>query len=867
MAKPKGNTIDVTRDPRRQPVLRPPEPLPRAERNETNSKTIQARPNPASKDGAKATTRVPSSPKPSNRESQSEVSPGNGLPSSPVKSRPRSQSTKIQPSSTTVSPRTAQGNAMYPSTPDQKRVHRSSRTSVKNPTPSPLHLGSPSMCMLPEPSRIAADTEALMYTVPQQSTPSPFHPPQSTSALKQKPSQGTSPSLKLPRELTKITTRKKFSADGYTEKQPMQKPNPLYTDISERLRRDSETETQYIKGVGEVIVRHGPESGSDAKPATPRVLDDESFPVRSYLNRLRLVDTQYMRWISEMDEFQIILNASETITIPAKAISSISYNYECRKFYLFSNESTASANHLEESILEVGGDQQAPSKLRSLFERRLSGFKVHKVDTAFFDAKEHAFQRLNIGALPLRSSSQPDGINTTSSDGLEEGVIEDIKALRDFTMIPPKPSQSPRVLQQATESSPVDTIQVQTSSEFKPQVSQDSQDIDSSDEKSQLILPVSEAHPRTPDHSMRRKRKPTEPTGSGVTPPEGTSRHWLKNIVVDNAGDRDLERGGHLRARRTSEALVKYAPPASSSPLITEADPSEMFFYNSKELVRKNDLVIRIRDPNSVEGGRNKHDRLDVYDGPFRISRLPKISVLLDSQKNVEKNGQTLVPPLETTATEVMKEALVKLYFPSNSKGKALTKLGRLRPVYEVPKIVPEACDARSLYYMVTSEGHEGSILNTLVSDKESDDCEASTGIRGVCRIQKGAYVHVDYVGQEGPNEDSFFEVEKLRGKRIDRHPIKEFPDERMDDPTILRYLENGGHVDKSQVLVVKYLVHWAGWPSEDDTWERAQGNIPQDFIDQFNESVPDPYVVIAEPPNKRRKSESLGAQRFVKGS
>ena len=182
------------------------------------------------------------------------------------------------------------------------------------------------------------------------------------------------------KEFKTNSTKQNLLAEDYTEKQLVKKPNPLYTDISERLRRDSDIETQFIKGIGEVMIRHGPETNSDAEPTTPRVLDNETFPVKSYLTRLRSVPTQYVSWNSGTDGFEIILNTSETIMIPANAISSVSYNYECRKFYLCSNKTIISVDYLEESILEVGGDQQAPSKLRSLFERRLSGFKVHKAE-------------------------------------------------------------------------------------------------------------------------------------------------------------------------------------------------------------------------------------------------------------------------------------------------------------------------------------------------------------------------------------------------------------------------------------------------------------------------------------------------------
>ncbi|MCJ1421798.1 hypothetical protein MMC32_008165 [Xylographa parallela] len=476
---------------------------------------------------------------------------------------------------------------------------------------------------------------------------------------------------------------------------------------------------------------------------------------------------------------------------------------------------------------------------------------------------------LNVGSLPLRSTARPDDVNLTLSDGLEEGVIEELKALQDNATICQKATLFPEKLPQIMETNLTDSIRVEALSKNKPQVSQDT---DYDHEEGQVTLPESEAQQPIPNHSMRHKRKPAQPAVSGVTPSEGNSRQWLNMIVIDRSEDSNLERGGQLRTQRTSEALAHKVPLTSSSlPSQTpEADPSQTLLYNSKDRVRKNDLVIRIRDPEPMKSGSNKHDRLDVYDGPFRISRLPKSSGLWDSRKNMEKDSistQTLAGPLGATDTERMKAALVKLHFPNNSKGKALTKLGRLRPVFEIPHGVPADGDARSCYNSAEIEGRGRSVLNTLVLDKESDNDKAQADVQGVCRIQKGAYVKVDFVAHEGPGGESLFEVEKLRGKRVDRHPRNEFPDEKMDDPMILQYLDGGGVLDKSQVLVVKYLVHWAGWPSEDDTWERAQGNIPQEFVDQYRARMPDLDVVIPDPPNKRRKSESLGAKQVVKGS
>jgi hypothetical protein len=41
--------------------------------------------------------------------------------------------------------------------------------------------------------------------------------------------------------------------------------------------------------------------------------------------------------------------------------------------------------------------------------------------------------------------------------------------------------------------------------------------------------------------------------------------------------------------------------------------------------------------------------------------------------------------------------------------------------------------------------------------------------------------------------------------------------------------------------VVAEYKVHWAGWPDEDDNWSIGPGNIPIQFINDFNK-YSDPF-------------------------
>ena len=280
-------------------------------------------------------------------------------------------------------------------------------------------------------------------------------------------------------------------------------------------------------------------------------------------------------------------------------------------------------------------------------------------------------------------------------------------------------------------------------------------------------------------------------------------------------------------------------------------DDSKALYYRSGERVKLHDLVIRIRDPASIEGGKNKFDTLDVYDGPFLIRELPPCVTVGAVFSDDDEAGRTRAPKFadkpDKNVVIAMQEKLVKLQFPADSKVEPWTRLGRLRPIYDIHPDVPEDASARNSYYY--GKGIEGS-RSPLNKGKKHESSDQS----GVCRIQKGAYVKVQYVAAEGPNGDDQFEVEKLRYKRIDRCDLAEYPDEKMTDPAIVRYLEGGGSVDESEVLVTRYLVHWAGWPSEDDTYERAQDNIPQEFIDKYVQSVGDAVEVPEGPAKKKRR-------------
>ncbi|KAL9106654.1 MAG: hypothetical protein Q9187_008535 [Circinaria calcarea] len=296
-----------------------------------------------------------------------------------------------------------------------------------------------------------------------------------------------------------------------------------------------------------------------------------------------------------------------------------------------------------------------------------------------------------------------------------------------------------------------------------------------------------------------------------------------------------------------SSGMNQSSSPASQSSITSN---KRELTYRSDEAVKLNDLVIRIREVSDMVDGTNKFDMLDVYDGPFQIIELPSSTTLPlmmssdesgdDGRDGLERASGSKVLDL-AKAMDMQDGKLIKLAFPkySNgvpSKGEPWTKLGRLRPVYRISPSIPADADARMAYYGSKNADNTRTVLHTKHPCGTGD--KKASQLFGVCRIQKGAYVKVQYVAAESPTRDGKYEVEKLRGKRIWRYDRVDFAEEKMDDPAIVRYLEGGGRVEADEVLMVKYLVHWAGWPSEDDTWERGPGNIPKPFMDAYNTNV-----------------------------
>lgn len=367
-------------------------------------------------------------------------------------------------------------------------------------------------------------------------------------------------------------------------------------------------------------------------------------------------------------------------------------------------------------------------------------------------------------------------------------------------------------------------------------------------------------------------RELVRPSGSIIVDPlvgkSGTDLPKLPEEGLDAAGDDasdsepatkidvELESISEIEAASdveiTSDILIAREVSAHETASTPDAAADALFtpnlLYNSGEAVTLGDLVIRVRIEEEIKNGINKLNKLDVYDGPWVVSELP-FSGATTSGGLFEDDGNDIDTVTPTTLLDgmlppegkhklmhEMQQKLVKLDFPNTSKAEPWTKLVRLRPVYGLHTGAASK-DARNAYQQLR-ESNESTIVNVNTSDIDFDSDDPT----GVARIQEEAYVFLQYITFEPVGEDTF-EVEKVRGKNLWRYPMEDCEDSVTDctDPMILRYLgREGGYVKEDEVLMVKYLVRWAGWPSEDDTWEVGHGNIPQNLLEEYDTNVGD---------------------------
>ncbi|KAH0556401.1 hypothetical protein GP486_005679 [Trichoglossum hirsutum] len=131
---------------------------------------------------------------------------------------------------------------------------------------------------------------------------------------------------------------------------------------------------------------------------------------------------------------------------------------------------------------------------------------------------------------------------------------------------------------------------------------------------------------------------------------------------------------------------------------------------------------------------------------------------------------------VNVTASPVKEIPRVKLRFPQGSKGDPWTSVNRLIPAYPDPP-------------------------------RLGGDAAGCTGM--VFHLRKGSstFVELQRHHPRSKKDRELYIVGRLRGRRL---------------------------IAKNAEL--EYLVHWAGWPSEDDSWEKMSG-IPESFREEYEKA------------------------------
>lgn len=156
------------------------------------------------------------------------------------------------------------------------------------------------------------------------------------------------------------------------------RPAGTRMDMSERLLNDQSMEVEYIKGQGPVLVRHNQATTTDTSLPTRSAIADETFPLINYKNRARKITMKQLKWIQELDGFEIRLDGDERVVIHAEAVKTVYYDFESRKFYLFPAPAAPVDKRIDELILEIGGTETTPFRLRSILEKRFGAVNVAK---------------------------------------------------------------------------------------------------------------------------------------------------------------------------------------------------------------------------------------------------------------------------------------------------------------------------------------------------------------------------------------------------------------------------------------------------------------------------------------------------------
>ena len=155
-----------------------------------------------------------------------------------------------------------------------------------------------------------------------------------------------------------------------------------YIDKSSRLLDDSLGQIEYVKGIGAMVVTDYREQHTGECFTRKQDLGDHVFIIMSFSTTSRFALTSTISWKSKIDSFEIIIREKDIVFIPACDIVQVYYSIEQRKCAFESRPLTDGAHKdVVTTILQIGGDEAEPFRLRSLLEKRFGAVKVNKAES------------------------------------------------------------------------------------------------------------------------------------------------------------------------------------------------------------------------------------------------------------------------------------------------------------------------------------------------------------------------------------------------------------------------------------------------------------------------------------------------------
>lgn len=286
-----------------------------------------------------------------------------------------------------------------------------------------------------------------------------------------------------------------------------------------------------------------------------------------------------------------------------------------------------------------------------------------------------------------------------------------------------------------------------------------------------------------------------------------------------------------------------------------------------------NDRVVRLRTKEEKEES-GMHSKFDVFDGPWVITEIRKSPNSLP-QEFFDADEESDTQAFRQIKWKQMMTTKVKLDFPETSKAKPWVEISRLLPIVDsgsivTGEVVPSSSTVAQLPHFIELAARLGSgavgedATNVIVKKRLTDMRDANID---VVEVRTGKFVAVMDIEPNGIAADSF-EVERIRKKRLRlytkndaRAPGSEQKD--TDNWTSIalevcivypssHYIEmliadqKYGHLVKNRIIIDEYLVHWAGWAVEDQTWEPRSNFAYDDYIQEFD-TYQDPFRNISD--------------------